>query len=470
MLEYLRNASEKLVAKILIALLAFSFVGWGVAEWIFGGVSGDNTLAVVGDADISAQQFNVQKSRELSGLTREQQREIYTDQATQNKFVNDVIKNLAANQMALNRAEDLMLAVSDRRIAKEIRMVPDFQEDGEFSTYMFDSVLANSGYSEAQFADVLRADILRAMLLGPVGMHLSVPDFVVDATYDARYALREIDYATVKFSDFDISEPTEEQLLRFYEQNPQMVPETRVVSCVLVEADTTKPDEYDDGYETAIKVEDDIIAGETMADAAKKHNVKYVSWSAFGRDSRPVDKILSDKIVAKIFDMDEAVESEMIELKDGFVFLRVDKINPEHKADFQDVKKSLIQDWKKEEQKKQAYVRANEQLVALNQDKVLADKNTVTVSRADGAPLEVLKEAFAVNVGTNTIVEGADSFYVLSVKKSVAPSDDAKKKSGVKVEMQNMMQNNLIEDYNAFLKREYPIQINEKVYNRVIGN
>lgn len=470
MLEYLRNASEKLVAKILIALLAFSFVGWGVAEWIFGGVSGDNTLAVVGDADISAQQFNVQKSRELSGLTREQQREIYTDQATQNKFVNDVIKNLAANQMALNRAEDLMLAVSDRRIAKEIRMVPDFQEDGEFSTYMFDSVLANSGYSEAQFADELRADILRAMLLGPVGMHLSVPDFVVDATYDARYALREIDYATVKFSDFDISEPTEEQLLRFYEQNPQMVPETRVVSCVLVEADTTKPDEYDDGYETAIKVEDDIIAGETMADAAKKHDVKYVSWSAFGRDSRPVDKILSDKIVAKIFDMDEAVESEMIELKDGFVFLRVDKINPEHKADFQDVKKSLIQDWKKEEQKKQAYVRANEQLVALNQDKVLADKNTVTVSRADGAPLEVLKEAFAVNVGTNTIVEGADSFYVLSVKKSVAPSDDAKKKSGVKVEMQNMMQNNLIEDYNAFLKREYPIQINEKVYNRVIGN
>lgn len=470
MLEYLRNASEKLVAKILIALLAFSFVGWGVAEWIFGGVSGDNTLAMVGDADISAQQFNVQKSRELSGLTREQQREIYTDQATQNKFVNDVIKNLAANQMALNRAEDLMLAVSDRRIAKEIRMVPDFQEDGEFSTYMFDSVLANSGYSEAQFADELRADILRAMLLGPVGMHLSVPDFVVDATYDARYALREIDYATVKFSDFDISEPTEEQLLRFYEQNPQMVPETRVVSCVLVEADTTKPDEYDDGYETAIKVEDDIIAGETMADAAKKHNVKYVSWSAFGRDSRPVDKILSDKIVAKIFDMDEAVESEMIELKDGFVFLRVDKINPEHKADFQDVKKSLIQDWKKEEQKKQAYVRANEQLVALNQDKVLADKNTVTVSRADGAPLEVLKEAFAVNVGTNTIVEGADSFYVLSVKKSVAPSDDAKKKSGVKVEMQNMMQNNLIEDYNAFLKREYPIQINEKVYNRVIGN
>ena len=213
MLEYLRNASEKPVAKILIGVLAFSFVGWGVAEWIFGGAVGDNTLIRVGDSEITAQQFNNEKSRELAKMTREQQREIYTDAAAQNQFSNKVLMNLATQQMALNRAEDLDLVVSDKRIAQEIRLFPDFQENGEFSTFMFDRVLGNAGYSEAQFANVLRGDILRSMVLGATGAAISVPEFVVDATYNARYATRDIDYATVKYSDFTVGKPTDEQLI-----------------------------------------------------------------------------------------------------------------------------------------------------------------------------------------------------------------------------------------------------------------
>ena len=469
MLEYLRNASEKPVAKILIGVLAFSFVGWGVAEWIFGGAVGDNTLIRVGDSEITAQQFNNEKSRELAKMTREQQREIYTDAAAQNQFSNKVLMNLATQQMALNRAEDLDLVVSDKRIAQEIRLFPDFQENGEFSTFMFDRVLGNAGYSEAQFANVLRGDILRSMVLGATGAAISVPEFVVDATYNARYATRDIDYATVKYSDFTVGKPTDEQLEAYYNQNPQMVPETRAVSYVFIAADSAKPDEYDAGYATAIKVEDDIIAGETMADAAKKHNAKYVSLAAFNRENRPVDVVLSDKMIAKIFDMDEAVESEMIELKDGFLFVRVDKINPEHKAEFKNIKNSLVQDWIKAEQKKQAYVRANEMLVDLNQNKELKNKKSVNVSRTDGAPIELLNVAFRDAVGTNAIVPGADAFYVLSIKKSIAPVQNEQKRADLKKEMQNVMQNNLIEDYNSFLRREYPIEVNQKTYNRFFG-
>ena len=102
MLEYLRNASEKPIAKILISVLAFSFVGWGVAEWIFGGVTGDNTLLNVGDAEISAQQFNAEKSRELAQLSREQQRDIYTDAGTQNAFAQQVMTKIATQQMVQN--------------------------------------------------------------------------------------------------------------------------------------------------------------------------------------------------------------------------------------------------------------------------------------------------------------------------------------------------------------------------------
>ena len=467
MLEYLRNASEKPVAKILIAILAFSFVGWGVAEWIFGGAVGDNSLVKVGGAEVSVQQFNNEKSRELAMMTREQQRAIYADANAQNEFSQKVLTKLTTQQMAENRANDLGFVVSDKRIAHGIRNMPDFQINGEFSTLAFDTVLNNSGYSEAEFADVLRRQVLRSMVLGAMDAPIQIPEFTVKATYDARYGEREIEYATIKYSDFNVENPTDEQLAEYYKQNPQIIPETRAVSYVFIPTEMASPDKYDAGYATAVKVEDDIIAGEPMDATAKKHGAQYVALAAFDRDNRPVDKLMTDALISKIFDMDEGLESEMIETKDGFLFVRVDKINPSHKAEFENVKKSLVADWKKAEQKKQAYVRANDILVDLNKNNKLDNKKSATVSRASGAPIEVLTDAFRTQIGNNVIVSGGDAFYVMRVNKEITPKVDTKKMADIRKELQNASQTNVMDDYNSFLLREYPIEVNEKIYNRV---
>ncbi len=469
MLEYLRNASEKLVAKILIAVLAFSFVGWGVAEWIFGASVNDNVVMTVGNADISAQMFNAQRSRALAQLGRDEQRKVYADNESQNAFSKQVMSEIVTQQMTENRARDLGFVVTDKRIANQIRELPDFQNNGAFSAQKFDAVLANSGYSEADFADVLRADTLRSMVLGAMGTPVAVPEFAVQAGFNARYAKRNLEYATVKFNDFKVDNPTDDQLKQFYVQNPTVVPETRSVSYVLVPTEMNQPDKYDAGYATAIKVEDDIIAGETMKDTAKKHGVKFVELKAFARDNRPVDKILTDSMVDKIFDMDAGLESEMIETKDGFLFVRVDKINPEHNANFDDVKKSLVANWKHAEQEKQAYVRANELLVDLKENGALAGKKSAVVSRTSGAPDDVVVAAFANDVGQKVIVPSTDAFYVVNITKNVVPDADAKKSANLRKESENMMQTFIMDDYNSFLMREYPTKVNEKVYNRLFS-
>ncbi|MBR5625174.1 MAG: SurA N-terminal domain-containing protein [Alphaproteobacteria bacterium] len=469
MLEYLRNASEKPVAKILIGILAFSFVGWGVAEWIFGGAVGDNTLLNIGGGDVTVQQFNAEKSRELAMMTREQQRDLYADTGAQDEFTQRVLTKLTTQQLTQNRADDLGFVVSDKRIAAEIRSYPEFQVNGEFSTLAFDMILNNSGYSEAQFADVIRNQVLRSMVLGSMSVPVVVPEFVATAAYNARYGERKIEYVTVKFGDFATENPTDEQLRDFYKKNPKIMPETRAVSYVFIPAEMAQPDKYDAGYATAVKVEDDIIAGETMKDAAKKHGAKYMSFDAFARDNRPVDKLMTDKMVAKIFDMDEGLESEMIEVKDGFVFLRVEKINPSQAADFDSVKKSLVADWKKAQQEKQAYVRANEILVGLNKDGKFENAKTAVVSRAKGAPTDVLVAAFHGEVGHNSIVPSANEFYVLSIKDSISPKVDSKKMANLRKELQNMSNTMIQEDYNSFLMREYPVELNEKVYKRMFA-
>lgn len=466
MLEYLRNAADKPLAKILIGILAFSFVGWGVAEWIFGGTASDTTLVNVGRSDVTIQEFSLEKTRQLSAMTRDQQRETYSDAVRMGALDQQVLGALATQAMVENRAADMGFVVSDAQVAREISLFPEFQMNGQFSTFLFDTVLANSGYSEVAFADVLRRQILRGYVLAPVSVPVQLPEFAVRAAYDARYATRQIEYSTIKYSDFDVANPSTEELQVFYEQNPHTVPEQRTVSYVLVPADMDKPDDYDAAYQNAILVEDDIIAGESMSDTAKKHDAKFVELGTFDAAHRPVDVILTDAVMNNIFDMEEGTESELIETKQGFVIVRVERVIPEHNAEFESIKDELVTAWRRAQQRKQAYVRANEILVDLNNGTDMTNARAATVSRANGAPVDVLAAAFNSEIGSNSIVDGADAFYVLHIEKEIMPEADDKKMADIRIELENLSAQQITDDYNAFLKRQYPIEINDKVYNR----
>lgn len=466
MLEYLRNASEKPIAKVLIGILTFSFVGWGVAEWIFGGATSDNTLVTVGGEKISAQQFNNEKSRSLSEMTREQQRDTYTDPAAMQKFTDGILEKLSSQQMVENRASDLGFVVSDKRIATEIRLFPEFQENGKFSTYMFDAVLSNSGLSEADFADYLRGQILRSMVMAPVAMPMAVPKFATTAVYNSRYATRAIEYLPVEFKKFDVGAPTDEQLRAFYDQNPHTVAEVRNVSYILIPAKMEQPDSYDAAFVIAQNVEDDIIAGNAMSDVATKHKVKYVSIKDLKADSTLTDVVMTPAMISRMFHIDEGTESELIETKSGFVIARVDKVIPEHNAEFDDVKGNLTNAWRSAEQKKQAYVRANEVLVDLNNGGAFGGAKSANVSRTSGAPVAVLNAAFNGAIGANSIVEDADTFYVLHIDAEKMPALDTAKMANVQTELQNTFTRQIADDYNAFLKRQYPVKVNERVFNR----
>lgn len=469
MLEYLRNASEKPIAKVLITILAFSFIGWGVAEWIFGNVMSDTTLVRVGPEKISVQQYNLERSREMATMTREQMRDVYVDPVASAKFQNDIISKLTTQKMVENRGAKMGFIVSDHRIAREIREYPEFQENGQFSTLKFDSVLRNSGYSEAEFAEILRSNVLRSMVLGAMSAPIKTPAFATTAVYNARNAERNIEYTTVKFDDFKVGTPSDEDLRNFYAQNPQTVEETRTASYVLVPADMSKPDEYGAAYDTAVKVEDAIIGGDSLADAASKNKAKFVALKQFSAKNRPSDNVLTDAMVSKLLSMDMGTESEMIETKSGFVIMRVDKIEPAHTAEFETVKKGLVSDWVRDAKRKQAYVRANEILVDVNAGQEMANKKSATVSRTSGAPDDVLVAAFKSAVGTSSIVAGDNAFYVMTVKSDAKPTPDTKKMADVTNDIQKLSNKQITDDYNSFLIREYPVKVNEKVYHRFLG-
>lgn len=105
-------------------------------------------------------------------------------------------------------------------------------------------------------------------------------------------------------------------------------------------------------------------------------------------------------------------------------------------------------------------------MVELNQGGKLAGKKTATVSRTSGAPLDVLTAAFNSDVGTNSIVNGNNEFYVLHIEKEIAPKTDSKRMETLRTELETMANREITDDYNEFLIRKYPVEVNEKVYNR----
>ena len=467
MLEYLRNASDKLVAKILMGLLIFSFVGWGVAEWIFSNATREAELVRVGSTIISVQQFGAERSRALTNMPKDQQKQIYTDTVAANEFHKKLLAEIAKETMVENRAADLGFIVTNKRIVREIQSSPEFQEKGVFSEQKFDTHLMNAGFSESDFVADLRGEILRSMVLGSMSESVPVPDFAVRAAYNARYTEREIEYSAVQFADFKTGSPSDDQLREFYAKNPHTVPEYRTVSYVLVSAKMDTPDTYDKGFVDAQKLEDAIISGESMSDAAAKMKAKYVSLPAFPLNKKPADSIMTDTMVSKVFAMDIELESEIIEIPQGFVIVRVDDVKPAHVAEFNSVKQGLVTGWQKEEQKKQAYVYANELLVDMNQGGALKGRKSAIVSRAAGAPIDVLAAVFAQPIGTNAIVPGKDIFYVVGVKKEIAPKIDTSKMASLRRELQNTMKRGVMEDYNSFLIRKYPVDVNTKTFERM---
>jgi peptidyl-prolyl cis-trans isomerase D len=477
LLESLRNAADKPVAKVLIGVLIFSFVGWGVASWIFGESAVEDTVLTVGGDPLKVAAFENERNRQVSAMSRDEQKQVYSDRSAATHLYEQILSKLTSEAMLEKRAGDLGLAVTTGAIAGTIHKSAEFQDNGRFSLEKFDSVLSANGMTEAYYSDAVRRTLLRNMVLSGINEAIPAPRFAILAALDARYATRKIEYVAVTYADFPVSgAPSDDHLRELYAKNPKMIPEFRDVSYVLVPvADMAEPDQYDRGYAIAQQVEDAIVSGDDLASAARKNGAKHVGLGRFSADKKQADGsgmhdiLLTDRMVSDIFGMEEGTESEIVETKTGFAIFRVDHVDPRVAAPMESVRSDLVKQWRAEDQKKQAYLKANEILKAVNaKEKVVL--TSASVSRVSGAPTDVLVAAFAHPVGTNTIVPGDRAFYILSVGAETLPRPDAGRMAALETEATNMLSRVLLDDYSAFLSRTYPIRVHAKTYRRLFGN
>ncbi len=234
MLDSIRKASGGLTAKIFLGILVLSFLFWGISSQFFG--YGTGTVARVGDAEVTAQEFNTALRQRMLDLGRRIGRGVSLEQARAMGLPQQVLSELVAEAALNDQAGRFNLGVSEDRLAQAIADDPSFRGvGGSFDRQRFQGILRNLGINEDTFIGQVRDRIVRRQLATAIAGDVKAPSAMVEAYYRYGNETRTISYITLDESFAGtITDPGDAALKEYFDQNKDIfgAPEYRVLGYV----------------------------------------------------------------------------------------------------------------------------------------------------------------------------------------------------------------------------------------------
>lgn len=410
MLSALRDKAGGWVAKTFIGLLALSFAVWGIND-VFTGYRGD-ALVVVGDHEVSANEFQTAFQRRVNTLSRQLGQQLTTAQARNLNIDRQVLGELIRDAALDNQINTLGLAVTEEAIARQIANSPGFQDaQGQFDRSRFQSVLRENGLTESSFIALQREQILRQEVAGVIDQSLTVPPSMVSAIVKQQNETRTAKYFLLESEDAGtVPEPSDADQQAYYEANKRAftAPEFRTLTLLRLEpedvaesieisdaasrlryderiADYTTPETREiqqitfPSMEAAREARNRIIGGADFLDIAKERGMKPIDYN-LGHLRR--SEVSDEKLAEAAFSLPEGEISEPIETKLSVVLIRVLAIKPEEKRTFEEVKDEI--------KKRLSLEQAQEEILNLH--------DSVEDARAEGATLSEIGRKFDLPV------------------------------------------------------------------------
>ncbi len=366
MLDAIRRGSTGWVAKILLAVLVFSFAIWGVAD-VFTGW-GRGSIAKVGDREIRADDFQRAFQNELRTIQSRSRQRISTEDARAAGLDNRILSQLMAWAAVGEHAGELNLALSDATLLEALKKDPAFAgPDGTFSRIGFENTLYRSGFTERGYLALRRDDELRKQLTDALTKSIVIPETMVDVTNAWQGETRQVEYFTIDADKvITVPEPDEAQIKKTYEKNKSkfMAPEYRKLAVLVLSPDdlkkqmdvseeeiTTSYEDTKESYNTPERrrVQQIPFKDRAAADAAKKSITEGKSFGTIAQESgaRTTDidlglvkksDLIDPKIADAAFALDKDSISDVVEGRFATVLLRVTDIQPAVVRTFDEVK------------------------------------------------------------------------------------------------------------------------------------
>lgn len=369
MLEYLRKSTNSWAAKILLGLVAVSFVYWGTDSR--NGSSSGGTLATVGSAAITQTDFQRAYENELGALSQRAGRRITAEEARAFGLDRRVLSRLVGVAALDSQVKSLGLSLSDETVAQSLQTDPNFQGlDGRFDRDRFNQLLRSMGISERGFFDLQRKEEERALLTGTILSSIVTPKPIIAAVHGFKQETRAFEYLTIdQDKAVTVADPDAAKLKDTYETNkPQfMAPEYRKLQMLLLSVNELKtrfeiPDtelqaSYDqtkENYATpeVRRVQQIPFKDKATAQAAKAAIDGGKNFMTVAKEAGLSEKdteiglitkkaLIDPKIADAAFSLERDKVSAVVEGKLTTVLLRVPEIQPGKQPTFDEIKASI---------------------------------------------------------------------------------------------------------------------------------
>ena len=471
MMQAIRGKAGSIVIKVLFGMLIVSFALWGVYTRSEHADSPDTVIATVGDRSIRMEDVRRELQPVMERLRTQFGGSVDQQQLKQLGIVDSVLNQMIDRALLDQEARRLGLEVSDDVIRNTIYENPAFRgPDGRFDRQLFAQVLTMNRLSEDQLVARLRHDIPRADLVQAVTAGAAASRPVADVLYRYRNEKRVADIVPFPAAAItDIGQPSDEQLTKFYEANPDLfrAPEYRgftlaglspndlpAAAAIPEEKLRAEYEQRKEEFETPeqrqiqqILAPTEEKAKEAEASVTAGKDWKEVAMSISGQDPDTIDlgllnrKEIPHELGDVAFELPLDTPSAPIKTPLGWHILRVVKIEPAAAQTFEQAKPAIEAELKLQDAADRVAKIANDADDALGGGAPIAEVaqkfnlKLTTVAAVDengngpdGKPVtlpfaaaEILKTAFNTSQGdTSRIIDTQDAaIYALKVDKVV---------------------------------------------------
>lgn len=231
--NFLQSTVGKFVALAFIVLVALAFAGMDVSSsGTFGGVSGADRVAIVGDERLSSSEVQVNVNRQVE-LQRQQNPGLSLAAFVAEGGLENVLDRMIESRAIAEFGRSIGLRASTRLVDSRLVRMPEFRSaGGQFDPNIYRQVLSQIGYNDEMMRRYLGEQLLQQQTMVPIALSSRMPESLV-----RRYAALQKERRIGQIAGFPSalfapkSGPTDAQLNAYYTANraDYMLPERRVL-------------------------------------------------------------------------------------------------------------------------------------------------------------------------------------------------------------------------------------------------
>lgn len=374
MLDVFRTASKTWIVRLLFAMLALSFVAWGAGDFVRGGV-GRTPAVEVGKTTMSAGEVMAEFKREVERLQPLFGGKLTAEDARKMGMLDRTIDSIIARTLIDEAGRSLGLIATDESILRRVAANPAFKgPTGQFDRDVFRSRLARLGYTEDSFMKTERANMVRGQMIETVAAGIVAPKALTEPLLAWREERRVAETFLVKDDSTPLPPAPEQAVLEaYYKDNAArfMAPEYRALTVMLLrpadiaagieidemmvrEAYQQRLEEFStperravqqivlDEPSAAAKAGDMVTAGKDLAAVAKALNAEIIDLGQVEKGDLP------EGLAEAVFRLSANTTGQPVKTALGWHVVKVGQVQPGRTRSFDETKKQLEQDLRRE--------------------------------------------------------------------------------------------------------------------------